>query len=363
MANTTQILDDGLELGLSSLSLRAENPPAEPPSLQLLNPFQELLDLHQGQDQVEAYLRQHLQPYLDGCRTLERLSPDNPFFQHARDFWEKEGFEGNGLSNYTDLLCGILNFPPILLLNPSNWDYLALDDMIRKSPTLSWLQDTLESFGFTLRDIVIIDIFPLLTDQNLNTIEEGERRRLCNEAFNLTVNFFRQFQTPVVISCQCSTRRGHARWDLVDHPLADQLSSSVHKARGQQVTRVRLDDQIIHVAQGFHPMHIEYEKDVHKRLDLEQVLRGLLGSLYEPCEDWRIRRRQHYEGEIDEAAKEVITRMTAFLDSVTDYRLAQHRAASFGTVNTRLGQCSTSRWTDFKDNVRSFVDIILPVTS
>lgn len=68
------------------------------------------------------------------------------------------------------------------------------------------------------------------------------------------------------------------------------------------MTRVRLDDQIIHVAQGFHPMHIEYEKDVHNRLDLEQVLRGLLGSLYEPCEDWRILRRQQYEGEIDEAA-------------------------------------------------------------
>lgn len=160
MANTTQILDDGLQLDLSSLSLRAENSPAEPPSLQLLNPFQDLLDLHQDQDQIEAYLRQHLQPYLDGCQTLERLAPDNPFFQQVRDFWEKEGLEGNGLSNYIDLLCGILNFPPILLLNPSNRDRLALDDMISNSPTLSWLQDTLESFGFTLRDIVIIDMFP-----------------------------------------------------------------------------------------------------------------------------------------------------------------------------------------------------------
>lgn len=96
MANTTQILDDGLQLDLSSLSLRAENSPAEPPSLQLLNPFQDLLDLHQDQDQIEAYLRQHLQPYLDGCQTLERLAPDNPFFQQVRDFWEKEGLEGNG---------------------------------------------------------------------------------------------------------------------------------------------------------------------------------------------------------------------------------------------------------------------------
>lgn len=149
----------------------------------------------------------------------------------------------------------------------------------------------------------------------------------------------------------------------MDHPLADQLSSSVYKARGRQVTRVRLDDQIIHVAQGFHPMHIEYAKNVHIRLDLEQVLRGLLSALYEPCEDWRIRRRQHYEGEIDEAAKEVITRMTAFLDSITDYRRAQRRAASFGTVTPRLGHYSTPRWTDFKDKVRSFVDILLPVTS
>lgn len=110
-------------------------------------------------------------------------------------------------------------------------------------------------------------------------------------------------------------------------------------------------------------MHIEYAKNVHNRLDLEQVLRGLLSALYEPCEGWRIRRRQHYEGEIDEAAKEVITRMTAFLDSITDYRRAQRRAASFGTVTPRLGHYSTPRWTDFKDKVRSFVDILLPVTS
>ena len=363
MANTTQFLDDGLELGLSSLSLRAETSPADPPSLQLLNPFQGLLESHQDQDQVEAYLQQHLLPYLDGCRTLERLSPDNPFFQHARDFWEKEGFEGEGLSNYTDLLCGILNFPPILLLNPSNWDHLTLDDMVRNSPTLSRLQGELESFGFTLRDIVVIDIFPLLTDRKLNSIGEEERRRLCNEAFNLTVNFFRQFQTPVVISCQYSTKQGHARWDIVDHPLASQLSSSVNKARGRQVTRVRLDDQFIHVAQGFHPMHIEYEKDVNSRLNLELVLHGLLGSFYEPCEDWRLRRQQHYEGEMDEAAKEMITRMTAFLDSITDYRRAQRKAASFGTVTLRLGHYSTSRWANFKGNVRSFVENILPVTS
>lgn len=69
------------------------------------------------------------------------------------------------------------------------------------------------------------------------------------------------------------------------------------------MTRVRLHDQIIHIAQRFHSIHIEYEKDVHNRLDFEQVLRGLLSSLYEPYEDWRIRRRQHYKGEIDEAAK------------------------------------------------------------
>jgi hypothetical protein len=83
---------------------------------------------------------------------------------------------------------------------------------------------------------------------------------------------------------------------------------------------------------------------VHNRLDLEQVLRGLLDSLYEPCEDWRIHPRQQYEREIDEAAKELITRMTTFLDSITDYRRAQRRAATFGNVTPRLGHYSMSRW-------------------
>jgi hypothetical protein len=58
--------------------------------------------------------------------------------------------------------------------------------------------------------------------------------------------------------------------------------------------------------------------------------------------------------------KEAITRMTATLDRITQYRRVQCRAASLDTVTLRLGHYSTSSWAHFKDNVRSFVDTILP---
>jgi hypothetical protein len=341
MAYTAQILDDILNESLSSLSLRADPSPNPDP---LPEP-----------DELERIIRENLRPYLSNCQTITRLSPEDPYFQPARDLWEREGWDGEGLSNYINLLCGILIFPAILLLNPSNWDRLPWDEMVSRSPTLSWLQEVLMVFGFTLRDIVIIDAFPMLTDGKVDAMEAEEKRRLSNEVFNLTANFLRQFKPPIIISCQCATKPEHPRWGSVNDPLAALLRSSVSGAQSRMVTRVTLDDHVIRVVQGFHPMHIEYENNPERRLNLDQVLRDILGSIYQPCADWRDQREQKCAEDLDTAAEGVNTTVAAFLDSIAQYREAQHRAAAFGMVSSPPRNYLTSNLVRFKFGVRSFV--------
>ena len=111
-----------------------------------------------------------------------------------------------GLSNYITLMCGFLAFSVIMLLNPSGLDYLPWDDMVDESPTLTWLRRVLQPLGFTLKEIIIIDVFSLLTNQRMDNLPDDEKLRMASEVFNLTVKFLHHFQPQIVISCQCSTK-------------------------------------------------------------------------------------------------------------------------------------------------------------
>lgn len=184
MVLSTQSLDGPLEEALLSLSTRGGMLPQSDPR-QTTNPFQESLNGEPEQDQLERLIQGRLLPDLQRRQNLTRLSPNDPFFQDARDICEREGWNREGLSNYITLLCGAFNFPAILLLNPSGWDHLPWDEMVQNSPTLTWLQQTLEPWGFTLRDIIIIDAFPFLADRKM-AMESAEKLRLSNEVFNLT---------------------------------------------------------------------------------------------------------------------------------------------------------------------------------
>ncbi|KAJ5987677.1 hypothetical protein N7522_011925 [Penicillium canescens] len=292
MALATESLEDAIGRRLETLSLRDEtllegsNPP------QAGNPFEELLNAQRQRNQLEVFLQDFFLPSLQTQRQLRRITPDDPFFQRARDIWERRGWDGEGLSNYITLLCGILNFPAILLLNPSFWDFLPWDHMIQNSPTLAWIQEVLGRWGFTLRDIIVIDAVPLLTDQKMDAMDDTEREQFANEVFNLTVEFIRQFDVQVMISCQCATTSSHLRWGIVNDPFAAQLCSSVSGARRQDVATVYLQDRAIRVIQGFHPMHIERTEDPDARSSLDGVLRGLFDTLFQPCADWQAQRRR-----------------------------------------------------------------------
>lgn len=354
--------NSGVEEAMSSLSLGGTTS-QESDRSRAINSVQQFLNA-QPEQNLEDFIQEHLLPSLHERQKITRIPDEHPYFQAARHIWEREGWDGEGLSNYIKLLCGALDFPAIMLINPTGWDYLPWDEMIQHSDTLRWLQQTLEPLGFTLRDIIIVDAVPLLTREKMDSIEDAEKVRLSNELFNLTVEFLRQFKPPAIISCQCATRPSHPRWGIgpfhhlgrfVNNPLAARLSSSVKGAQRRKVARVPLDASIIHVIQGFHPRHIDQCEDPKKQLDLDQVLRGILETVYRPCANWKDQRRRECEEDLDRAAENVFTTMKAFLDAMTVYRRARSQAADFGTDSARLGTYNLSDWIYFRVDVRLFV--------
>jgi hypothetical protein len=217
-----------------------------------------------------------VEPNLCHLRELDRLTPDHPYFNQARAYWKKWDLPEESLSNFTRLLCGILDFPALLLLNPSPADDMPFEQMVETSNTLSWLRETLEPLELTLRDIVVIDVFSMLTDDKMDGLTGEPKSRAVREAFDLTHEFLRCFKPPAVISCQCATKPSHARWGFFQHPLALDLCSSVRGARGQRVETVSVEDHIIHVVQGFHPSHVVQTERKQPSSDLGAVLQTLL---------------------------------------------------------------------------------------
>ncbi|KAK1141004.1 hypothetical protein N8T08_009661 [Aspergillus melleus] len=236
--------------------------------------------------------------------------------------------------------------------------------MIQRSPTLVWIQEVLGRWGFTLRDIIVIDAVPLLTDQKMDAMDDTEREQFANEVFNLTVAFIRQFDVQVMISCQCATTSSHLRWGIVNDLFAAQLCSSVSGARRQDVATVYLQERTIRVIQGFHPMHIERTEDPGARSILDGVLRVIFDTLFQPCADWQAQRRREREAceeGLNSAADEVRGAMVTFLNTIREYRACQRQAIRLGIDFARLGNAhDVPQWSDFQSDVRSFVSMLLP---
>ncbi|GMG01515.1 unnamed protein product [Aspergillus oryzae] len=92
------------------------------------------------------------------------LNETDDLYLQGRRFQKKWGISEEGFNNWKSLLLGWVEFPAILLLNPSPWDHLPFDEMVDESPTLSWLQKTLKELQLQLEDVIILDTFPMLRD-------------------------------------------------------------------------------------------------------------------------------------------------------------------------------------------------------
>jgi hypothetical protein len=195
---------------------------------------------------------------------LIRLSPNHLFFEQAKAIWHKYGCPEQSFKNFQKLLCGILNFLVILLINPKN-DHLPFKEMVLSTQTLKWLKQTLEQLGLTLDNIIIMELFPILTNNWLDT-HLAKREEAIREIFNLTVDFLHKSKLPIILSCQCFPCFRHKRWGSFNHALATNLCLSMFGAENQQVSKVSIDDQSICVVQGFHLAKLNYLDDTeHKK--------------------------------------------------------------------------------------------------
>ena len=218
------------------------------------------------------------------------LDEAHDLYIQGRQFQAKWRIPENGFLNWIALLSGWVEFPAILLLNPSPWDHLSFDEMLRKSPTLSWLQKILQSTGLQLDDVIILDTFPMLQDDLRDDILErmgpAGRDELARESFALTRATLELVQPRVLISCQCCTRPTNKRWEFFEEDnLAQQLCSSVARARARRVRELDVNGHRLQVVQGMHPQYV-----IKRDTTQAEVLVELFTQVFRPFGAWQLRR-------------------------------------------------------------------------
>ena len=235
---------------------------------------------------LDGLLDATLEPALKGLKRVERIYPNDPYFIRAKSLCQKYKLPPQGFENFQRLLCGIRNFPCILLINPKNDDY-EFEEMVSKTTTLRWLEEALNNIGFELDDIITMDLFPMLTDEWVDN-HPHESRQAVQDMFGLTLDFINEFKPNVILSCQCLNPSKKVRWKSFKHDMADKLRSSMEGAEIQKVSEFPYKGHLTHVVHGFHPASMEYvrERNPEKSEKLDTTLRTTFNSLFKPYADW-----------------------------------------------------------------------------
>jgi hypothetical protein len=181
------------------------------------------------------------------------------------------------------LLCGWLDFPVILLLNPSPFDDLEYEDMVQQSPTLGWLEENLELLKLELRDVIVLDTFPMVTDELLESkVLLDDWFELVADSFELTLTCLRFIRPRILVSCQCCSKAINKKWGSFGDIRAAQLCSSEAGARQELVKTVEIYGHRMLVVQGVHPQNVvQYN---HK---MEGVLKTLFTKVFGPFGQWK----------------------------------------------------------------------------
>jgi hypothetical protein len=247
---------------------------------------------------IDGLTRIVIPQHLTGLRRSRRfeLAESDPLYLQGRKFQGRWGISEASFQNWMELLTGWMEFPALMLLNPSPWDHLPHPEMVDLSTTLAWVENTLRRARLALTDVIIFDIFPMVRDDLLERTDVADRVALVQESFALTVECLRRVQPRVLISCQCCTQPLNARWGFFDDAMAQQLCSSVAGAQSGQVRVVDVEGHQMHVVQGMHPNYV-----VQKRPDLEGVLQDLFVRVFRDFGAWKSR-REAIQGALLDAA-------------------------------------------------------------
>ena len=236
-------------------------------------------------DDVEGTIRDVLSPSLSGnlSHTIRR---DDPCFDSAKAFARKWGISSQAVKSHISLACGCRKFPTIMLLNPSpHHEVLSYREMVQASPTLAWLEITLQQQGLGLGDVSILDMCTLLSNSRLDQLKD-KRDEAVHEAYDVTWELMRAIKPHVLLLCQCSTR--YPPWVNSGHFMARQLCSSMRDAREGRVRIVDVDSHEVHVVQGYHPsVFLNYSNQGQLGEELEKTLKLIFQRLYRPCGQWK----------------------------------------------------------------------------
>ncbi|KAL4948762.1 hypothetical protein BDW69DRAFT_198625 [Aspergillus filifer] len=178
-----------------------------------------------------------------GLEGVKKPSCVNPFLPYL----------GPYPCNWKELLCGWLDFPIILLLNPSESDKLGYEEMIQQTPTLE----------LELRDVIVMDTFPMVTNE-----------MRMSKQYGLTLTCLRYIQPEILISCQCCSKVTNDKWGFFGDHRAEELSSSKAGARQELVKTVDIDGHQI----------LAYNTE------MEEVLKKLLTKVLGPFGRWKEQR-------------------------------------------------------------------------
>lgn len=115
-------------------------------------------------------------------------------------------------------------------------------------------------------------------------LHEGPEKlhELARESFALTKASLALIQPRLLISCQCCTKSGHEKWDLLDDVLVRELCSSVVGAESGQVREVKVGEHRMHVVLGMHPRYA-VEREPH----METILAKRFAQVFTPFGKWQ----------------------------------------------------------------------------
>ncbi|KAH1419484.1 hypothetical protein KXX32_008755, partial [Aspergillus fumigatus] len=145
---------------------------------------------------IDQLIRDAIPRHLAELRQTRRfeLAESDSLYIRGRQFQERWGASEASFLNWKELLSGWIDFPAVMLLNPSPCDHLPYGEMVDQSTTLTWVEDSLQPAKLTLSDVIIFDMFPMVRDDILKCVEEADRLVLVQESFALTVECLRRIR-------------------------------------------------------------------------------------------------------------------------------------------------------------------------
>ncbi|KAJ6181038.1 hypothetical protein N7519_011499 [Penicillium mononematosum] len=257
---------------------------------------------------LDEFIESTLQPALAAQQTPERVDSKHPFFDRAKELCLKHDWPIERFENFRRLLCGNRTFPN---------DLLPFDEMVDQTPTLTRLEDVLDKIGLGLDDVIIMDLFPMLTDEWLDG-HPAERDKVIPEMFKLTLDFIRGFKLHTILSCQCFRPLWHERWGSFDHGMLQKLCSRMDRAKRQIVSGFSFENHYIHCVAAFHPAKFLRE-DEDKKQELRELLCSTFHSLFEPCAAWLDEYDMKLDKSLDEKTQSIKTLIEQLQQSKAEY--------------------------------------------